>query len=276
MIINFQSGINIHNIQQNHSNKISFSGITKPDIFEKNGELIKLSLFNPFTMRRLESKQKIDLKKECKIIMKDPLAERNPLILDYNPSRTGSLIDKKKKSPIPVNILKSECQHYENQIAYHFMSKDLKKEYGYVELYTPIFDSKNELLKDYPEYGIVGPRVIVSYLQNWDESKVGGVGKLADKLAVKYCQEQGIEPNIVSYADAYSHVAHFKRGKRFIPPKEGSEDYIFLKKQYGKTDPNEILQSEIQNAKWNGTDVDLLGWGYLMMYLPKDLIEKYR
>ena len=258
----------------------NFCGINKTctDVFEKSGELVKLSIYNPFTLRRLDSKQLINFNQPSKIIMKDPLNKKYPLIVDYDPNRTGFLKNRKTDQPIEVNILKSESRSHINQTAYHFMSKNLKEEYGYVELCLPIPDknSSNELLKDYPEYGIVGKRAVVSYLQNWDEENIKGVGILADKLGVKYCLENGFEPNIVSYADAFSHVSHFKRGKRFIPPAEGSEDYKFLKSQYGKTDPNEILLSEIQNANWNGTTVDLTGWGYLMMYLPKDLIEKYR
>lgn len=279
MLVSF-SGINNRYIQSIQPRFTNFCGIQNPaaDRFEKSGELIDLGIFNPFTDKFVHSKQRIDLDNPCRFKIYDRENKYYPLVVDYDPSRTGVIKDKKSNSPIDVNILKLECSNYDTQTAFAFMSKDLKHEYGYVDLCIPLIDDKNAggLFNDYPEYGITGSRAIVSYLRNLDEENVSGIGKLADKVGVRYCIENGMEPNIMSYADEFSHVAHYKRGKRFIPPKEGSEDYKFLKEQYGKTDPNEILQYLIQDAAWNGTDVDLTGWGYLTMYLPKELAEKYR
>ena len=275
------SGLNSINpyFNYHHSPKFTGVGVTPPDSFEKSGDDIKMKIYNPFTERALSGDYKIDLNSPQKIVVEDEYDSQHPLILDYDPSRTGVLRNKTTKMPFEVNILKSTCPCYDHQVGYHFMSKDLKKEYGYVQLCRPMIDNSNykcDLFLDYPEYDIVGPRIVVQYLKNMDEDNVSGVGILADKMAVKHCLEEGIEPNIVSYAGENSHVAHFKRGKRFIPPNKGSIDYIFLNSKYGKTDPNEILMEQIQDAKWHGTDVDLSYWGYLMMYLPKDLIEEYR
>ncbi|MCR5266093.1 MAG: hypothetical protein K6E29_05810 [Cyanobacteria bacterium RUI128] len=279
MLVNF-SGINNGYIYNNQPRFINFCGTREPvsDRFEKSGEPIELGIFNPFSDKFMHKKERIDLEQPCRFEIKDTKDKYHPLVVDYDPSRTGIIRNRRNGLPVVVNILKLECPYYDNQTAYAFMSKDLKQQYGYVSLCIPMIDDKNSggLLKDYPEYGITGKRAIVSYLRNFDEDNVCGVGKLADRLGVQYCLENGFEPNIMSYADEYSHVAHFKRGKRFIPPEEGSEDYKFLKDQYGITDPNEILQYLIQDAEWNGTDVDLTGWGYLMMYLPKDMIDKYR
>ena len=279
MLINF-SGITNNYRYNPRPQSLKFCGTQRPenDRFEKSGDLVRMKIFNPFTNNFINTEQKIDLKNSCVFTVKNPKDKVHPLIVDYDPSRTGSIKNKQNSSPIAVNILKTRCPGFRNEVAYHFMSKDLKHEYGHVSLCIPIMSDRetNELLKDYPEYGIVGPRAVVTYLQNWDDKNIGGVGKLADKTGVQFCLENGFEPNIVSYADTNSHVAHFKRGKRFITPPESSYDYEFLNKKYGKTNPNDILQELIQDAEWNGTTVDLDGWGALLMYLPEDMINQYR
>ena len=59
----------------------------------------------------------------------------------------------------------------------------------------------------------------------------------------------------------------------FLLTKE--QDYEFLKYKYGKTDPNDILEQLIKESDRTGDPVDLDGWGYLVMYMPEKLAEKY-
>ena len=149
------------------------------------------------------------------------------------------------------------------------MSRSLSKEYGYVHLSLhrdPRADLKEssfldrELLINYPKHKIQGPRVIVEYLQNWEDSKKGGIGRLADKLAVKYCIENNIKPVIISNADRGSHVAHYLRGKRFLPPEKDTSSYDYLAKNYGCTNLNKILTKRFgkkrrKNRPWRFGDV---------------------
>lgn len=263
---------------QNFSTAFLGSQYITNDHFERKSNDTEIKLFSPFSHEFYTSNVNLNKEQSRVFKLKNPKSAETDLIVEYNPSRTGVLYDKTNGRPFAVNILKSSTDNFPNSVAYHFMSKDLKHEFGYVQFYKPTIDElgDSELTKDYPKYGIEGERIEVLYLRNYNDKKIGGIGKLADKMAVRYCQELGIEPNIVSYADEWSHVAHYKRGKRFIPPQKGTDEYDFLKTNYGKTDPNSILKNIIESADNNNEDVDLLGWGYLMMYLPKELAEKYK
>lgn len=279
MIITQLPNLNINHQQYRKTIRPHFCAEIKTDIFEKNNPLkTNIKLFNAFTNTYCDSKVYLNLNEPRKFALSNPKEDESDLIVDYNPSRTGFITDKRTGRTINVNILKSTQENFEGFTSYHFVSKDLKHEYGYVTFYEP---DKNEsrlygLSKDYPEYGIVGERLEVLYLQNNNDNKIGGIGKLADKIAVQHCFENNIEPNIISYADINSHVAHYKRGKRFILPEENSPEYEFLNKKYGETDPNRILEKLIDKSDETGDDVDLSGWGCLIMYLPKNFVEAYK
>lgn len=276
--------------------KISFKAAAplKKDSFEKTSKLksINMTVYNPFDNVSCSDRVVADLSKPQKICIKGnravtiykmgiPQVKMADIELDYDPKRTGTIWDKEKNKPIKVVILKSSKG--KNDTAYHFMSPNLKKEYGYVylslcknpkEAYnTSFFD--REIYKNYPKQHIKGPRVVVNFLQNNNDSKYGGIGKLADKITVQHCLENDIEPVIVSVADCDSHVAHFLRGKRFLPLPEESETLNFFMKKYGSTDVNKILERLIDEAEKKEEKVDLTGWGFVPVYMPRELAQKY-
>ena len=129
-------------------------------------------------------------------------------------------------------------------------------------------------MRDYPELGIKGERIIVRYLRNWNDKIYGGIGKLADMMAVKFCEEIGIEPVIVSLADKGSHVAHYLRGKRFFPLEKDSYDYEKFVKKYKNPDPNKIMEELIANDAT--TPEQMRAWTLLGMYMPKEAVERYK
>ena len=285
---------NIH--LPNKSANISFKAAASPknDTFERTSALknIDMTVYNPFDNVTCTNSVRVDLSKPQKIHLKSnkpvtkyrgfiPRVEIPDIELDYNPKRTGVIWDKEKNKQIKVVILKSSKG--KNDTAYHFMSPNLKKEYGYVylsfcdhpkEAYSSsFFDS--EIYLNYPEQHVTGPRVVVDFLQNNNDSKYGGIGKLADKTTVRHCLENGIEPVIVSVADCDSHVAHYLRGKRFLPLPKDSEAQKFFMKKYGSTDVNKILEKLIADADKKGEKVDLTGWGFTPMYMPQELAQKY-
>ena len=236
-----------------------------------------VNVCNPFTKRDCNNLITIDLSKPKRFELRDmfPLDEVcNTLAVDYNPDFNGELFDKVTHESIPVNILTCSNAEKKGHVVYEFMSKDLKQNYGYVWFSTPQRTEKldRELAKDHPEAGIVGDRLIVEYLRNINPQRFGGVGKLADKLEVKYCLDNNIEPNIVSYADYGSHLAHYKRGKRFFVPDRYTYDYCNMMVKYNNPDPNAVLEDYIVANKDEGIDS---GFNLLPMYLPKSLIDKY-
>lgn len=274
---------NITNYKNSRAASIGFTSNPAVDTFEKTStpESFNMKVFNPYTNSYCDSDVALDLTKPQRISLvhnsrhsyKDKFLE-----LDYNPQRYDHLFDKINNTKIKTMILISESGRYKT--SYHFMSENLDKEYGYVELSkcknprvfdTPYYD----LLKDYPDFDIVGPRVIVDYLQNWDDKQIGKIGHLADKLTVKFCLENNLPLNIISVADKGSHVAHYLRGKRYLPIDKDTCTYTFFKERYGKDDINEILSELIQKAKQAGEKVNLKDWGTQTMYMPKELCEKY-
>lgn len=247
--------------------------------FMKNERSLKITAYNPYTNSSNSGQVSIDLDEPQKIVLprnSRPFYTNSPLTLDYNPERIGTLIDKKKKAPLKTVILKSNL---DNSFGYNFMSEDLTREYGFVSLtaLTEDCDAYYDiaLVRNYKEQGIVGPRVIVDYLQNWDDKAIGGVGLLADKLAVELCMDNNIDLNIVSFADLNSHAAHYIRGKRFFPLTKDSDAYNFFQNLYGMTNINKILSGLFKNFKKTGQRINLQNWGHLVMYMPKQLAKKY-
>lgn len=267
---------NLKNVRQSHNN-INFCGLSSlcKDTFEQTDKKIFLKIYNPFThsyssvevLTALDKPQTFDLNHNSNSIF-----DGTHLKLDYNPNRTDYIFNKITQKPIKTVILK--LMDNENSISYNFMSENLEKEYGYVSfsLHNPtdkiIF---NELLQDRPNQGIIGPKIVVDYLQNWNDKEIGGIGHLSDKLIVKYCLDNNLPINIVSVADRGSHLAHYLRGKRFFPLEESSLNYY--KENFGETDINKILQrmSDLHNKN----EKIKLKMGFLPMYMPKELVTKY-
>ena len=196
----------------------------------------------------------------------------------FNPNKVGQIYDKVNKTPIDVFILEIRDNRRKDEVAFHFMSKDLQKEYGYVKLDKDYKGYMPELIRDYPNENIIGERIVVSYLENFDDEKYGGIGKLADKIEVKYCVENDITPNIISVAGDDSHIAHYSRGKRFIKPDKESNAYDFLLRKYGSPNPNRVLHELWDSAKKSGNIIDLKDWNKydFAMYLPHRLVDKYK
>ena len=135
-------------------------------------------------------------------------------------------------------------------------------------------DSK-KYIDSFQDENIDGKYLKISWLENCEKNKIGGVGKLADKLESKYCKEHDI-PNILSIAEDDSYMAHYKRGKRFLIPKDG-DTRDFLMNTYGTIDPNFALQSLLEESEETGKKVDMTDWNKynFFMCLPKDLMKKY-
>ncbi|MBS4759566.1 MAG: hypothetical protein KHX03_02570 [Clostridium sp.] len=263
------------------------SQISKSDTFEKQSDrqVFQMSVYNPFTLSYSSDTVDMDLSRPQKIQLSKNSRKRysdKTLSLDYDPDRTGYLFDKQRNRRLKVVILKAKSNDYEN--AYLFMSPNLKREYGYVS-FTDCVNPKErmnidfldeDLLIDYPQLGIQGRRIIVDYLQNWNDSKIGGIGRLADKLTVEYCLENNMKPIIVSNADHGSHAAHYLRGKRFLPLSKDSYSYDSFKSKYGSSNVNEVLKKLFEQAKKNDEfSIDVSNWGLLPMYMPEELAQKY-
>lgn len=265
--------------RQPPSQNVNFCGlqVLNKDKFEQVANKIFLKVYNPFThsyskdeiITNFSKPQIFNLKHNSRAMYEGKI-----LKIDYDPNRIDFLFDKVNKKPIKTVILKTTDDI--NSISYNFMSENLKKEYGYLNfshhenIDNICFD---ELLQDRPEQGIIGSKIVIDYVQNWDDANVGGIGHLADKLAVKYCLDNDFPVNIVSVADRGSHLAHYLRGKRFFPLEENSISWNYYKENFGETDINKILEKEassrLKNEKIN------LDMGFLPMYMPKELANKY-
>ncbi len=272
---------------------VSFTGENTSDIFEKKQEVnaktdnsnIKqnniyndgLHLFNPLSYEDININEQIDITKPQKFEIKKSIlwGEDEICTIEFDPKKKGQLVDKKTGKPIDVFILKLHDSYIDS---FHFVSKDFQHEYGHVEFSHDMESYSEAYTKDYPKENIIGDRIIVRWLKNEDDEHIGGVGKLADKVAVKYCVENNITPNIVSLAGDDSHLAHYSRGKRFIQPKQDSDNCQFLYLWYDTTDPNKALDKLLKEYQRTGEPVDLSPWNryHFMMYLPQDLVEKYK
>ena len=190
---------------------------------------------------------------------------------------------KPEKVPLVVDIAES---HDGISTSYYFLEPDTKEEIGFVVIddwRKKFFDITNSyelentrLLDDFPKQHIEGDRISIDYLQNNDESKYCGIGKLADQIAVEYCLQEGIEPNILSIAETNSHAAHYKRGRKFLPVDKFDKDidYYEFVKTYGTNDPNKIIEKRIACTP-KGQKVDTSDLYGLYMYMPQDIVQKY-
>jgi len=248
----------------------------------KNGiKCFEMSVYNPYSRAFCYDNVRINLSKPQQIVLKNYRSKTlrdDSLTLDYNPQSFGFIKDKIKNKPIKTMILTSKDPYHSEEVGFHFLSEDLQKEYGYVHLShikkITCYDRLlyRDILRDYPNLEITGERIIVRYLQNWNDKIVGGIGKLADMMAIKYCNDNGIKQNIVSFAEVGSHIAHFLRGKRFLPLEKNSTEYNNLVTKYGTSDPNNIVQEMInsESSTKSTESLPLLG-----MYMPKNIIKRY-
>lgn len=191
--------------------------------------------------------------------------------------------NKIEKIPVAVNIAKSSDKH---TVSYYFLEPETNKELGFVIIedwhlakLNPAYDyylDNSKLLDDFPEIGIEGDRISIEYLQNNDEEHYSGIGKLSDQIAIEYCLQEGIEPNILSLAEPNSHAAHYKRGRRFLPVDKYDKDldYYEFVKEYGTNDPNQIIEKRIKETP-KGQKVDTSDLFGIYMYMPQNVIQQY-
>lgn len=286
MMINFspvKSFYKINSVNRSESPVRFCGGDLPPDTFEKSSLKKGIRVFNPYSNSFCKDDVDIDLSKPLTFKLTNNEQEQykdSHLIVDYHPDRFGYLRDKINDTPIKAKILFSKINELDS--VFNFMSEDLEKCYGYVyftKLINPEFiiyyGCRNELIKDWYDEEIIGTRLCVTYLENFDEKTVGGIGNLSDKMLVKYCLDNNMPVNIVSEADTGSHVAHFLRGRRFFELNDSNPHYNFYMNKYGTVDINSILNKLIQKAKQTGESVNLKGWGVEAMYMPKEIVEKY-
>ncbi len=193
----------------------------------------------------------------------------------------GEIHDKENKDKLPVNIYKMNEADFIT--TYKFLSTKDSEQVGHVTFalldepkkYDSCYEGyEKKVLDDYPELDIVGPRLVVDYLKNNNEQKYGGVGLLADRLSVKHCLDNGFPPLIISEAVKNSHIAHYKRGKRFLPLKPESDEYNFFMKKYGSADVNMIIKTGLEQS--NGEKLDISDWPDLIMRLSDEKINEYK
>ena len=245
----------------------------KQDVFEKSQKQTE-----PFEIKFNHICPKTKTPKKIKAVL-NPL-DKGTIYIKVLNKNTGDI----EKRPMTVDIAKTE---EDSSVSYYFLTPKTHDEIGFVVIddwkkarFNYLFDydvlENTRLLDNFPQQGILGDRISIYYLQNNDETKYSGIGKLADQIAVEYCLQEGIEPNILSIADSNSHVAHYKRGRKFIPVDKYDKDldyYDFVKK-YGTNDPNKIIEERIANTP-EGQKVDTSDLYGLYMYMPQEVIKKY-
>lgn len=208
--------------------------------------------------------------------------------IEYNGLDNGYIYKKIfNKNTHKINKIKFEVGVGKSQdgeiTTYHFFDKNTLKEIGYINILDwKKIKNKNiniynllkntDLEKDYPQYGIIGDRISIDYLKNNFYDDYSGIGELADQVALEYCLKENIPPQIVSMAQKGSVIAHYKRGRRFMQL-ESEEKKEFIK-EFGTDDPNKIIEERLKEYP-NFDRINCNDIGYLYMYMPKEIVEKY-
>ena len=225
--------------------------------------------------------QKIDKNKQVTII--NPNRKHQ---IEYNGKDTAYIYKKifnpktgkteKVKTAVCVGVKKTGII-----TTYYLFNKETKKEIGYVKINDwekakkiPFIYSllkNNSLEKDYTEQNITGRRISIEYLKNNYPEEYSGIGEACDQIAIEYCLQEKIKPQIVSTAETGSAIAHFKRGRRFLPITKNSEEFI---KKFGTNDPNIILKNRLKSTT-NKNSVYCDDLENLTMYMPQKIIDKY-
>ena len=209
--------------------------------------------------------------------MEDLVPKYKGIIYKKITDKNGNII---RKIPVEVDIKKGE-----NSKEFLIIHND--KKVGNISLsYIPRkecinkiedYDSTEPLYKNYKDYGLVGARLKVEYVENEMSEEYGGIGHLADLLEVACCKELGIKPKVVSFSTLPAAPFHFKRGKRFIPYKQYCSDaQMKAMDLYGK-DFNETIREIIKSTE-EDEDYDVPSFQdctFLpLMYMPKEMIRK--
>lgn len=199
--------------------------------------------------------------------------EKEVLVIKENTGRvfkrvTNPKTGKIEKIPSEVYVAHSFDGCFDR---FHFLEKGTDKEIGYAKFFNTKRIEENKKLLDYYQntffsrnykgYGLSNDRLIIEEVYNNNEQAYGGIGELADRLAVEVCLKCGIKPrSIISQASFNSHAQHYKRGCRFI--------------RTGNDDVNKIVAQRIKETPL-GEKTDTEDLGDILMYRPKSLIIRY-
>ena len=114
----------------------------------------------------------------------------------------------------------------------------------------------------------------IQMVKNFNQNKYGGIGVIADRIAVENCLKRGlVDFEVTGDAIWDSHAAHYLTGKRFTPI-EDSDRIKILKRKFGTKNPNKIVKQIIENThQGKKCHTDILKT--VSFYLPKKLINKY-
>jgi len=157
--------------------------------------------------------------------------------------------------------------------SYYLFDKKAKIELGYITIREERGNfADSALSKDYPEYGIIGARINIDFVENVYPDEYSGVGEVADQIALEHCIKENMPLQIVSTAEKGSVIAHYKRGRKFFPV-EGRDALRFIV-EFGTNDPNKIIEERIKQNPDNKNIYcdDILG---TYMYMPKEVVAKY-
>lgn len=269
---NFTDKINIKKLFYNVSD--TFVSTIKPNA---NMKPVKFSVYNYTNAARYSCDFQADLTKAQTFVLQKvkepnfPVNVTPQMTVYYNPKRIGQVFEKvfnpqtlkTEKKPLEVNILQAFDGVWET--TFYFMKKDLSECVGYVTIgdWQKLAAANG---------GKAKKGITISFLQNHDNNKYAGIGKLADRLEIEYCLKNNIKPLIRSESDPGAHIAHFLRGKRFYPPNKGHARNFFLRK-YKSDNLNEIIPRLL--AQSNGKKIDIHDWYIVDMYLPQRVVEKH-
>ena len=90
--------------------------------------------------------------------------------------------------------------------------------------------------------------VFVEFIENLHPDMYSGLGKTADQIEVEHCINRGLDRfEINSHAELNSHVAHYKRGKRFGKILSSTIEQEMLKR-FQTIDANIIVKKIIDTA----------------------------
>lgn len=98
----------------------------------------------------------------------------------------------------------------------------------------------------------------VEYIENLQPELYSKFGYLADQIEVEHCMKRDLPYfEIVSNAALNSHALHYLRGKRFFS-------------EFAENEVKRVIAETPKGEKYNTKFL-----GFVRMYMPQDLIEKY-
>lgn len=190
--------------------------------------------------------------------------------------RNPNQLDKSKIDKVPIKVGVGFCKEDEYRTTYFLFNIKTNKAIAYISIddwqkaNKRIKEEYYDLVRDYPQYGIIGNRITINFVENLFPDKYSGIGKVADQIAIEYCLKEGITPQILSIATNNSIVAHHKRGRKFFKIK--NRPLIDL---YKNDDLNKILDNLLKITPKN-EEIDCNDFDMIKMYMPKNVIDYYK